>query len=417
MQVFRVSFDRRYNSRCESAPMNNVLSDIRVLDLTQAMAGPICGMLLGDFGADVIKIERPGSGDQSRGWGPPFVQSESAYFLSANRNKRSLTLNLDKPEAIEILHELARGADVFLVNQPSLASLQKRQHDYETLRAINPRLIYASITGYGFTGPKAGLAGYDLVAQGEAGLMSFTGSADWEPMRYPIPIADITTGIYAALGVLVALRAREQTGEGQFLDMALLDSQLTWLNHIGSNYLNAGVEPQKIGNTHASIVPYQVFRAADKHLIVAVGSEALWKKFVSILGAEETLGTDPRFATNRSRNQHRAELVSRIQELMEKKPAAEWVDALRRAEIPCGPINTTAEALNDPQTRARGMVVEIEHPLLGMAKSVGNPVHLSETPVTYRRHPPMLGEQNDEILRALGKTEAEIGDWRLKHVI
>lgn len=397
--------------------MHNALSDIRVLDLTQAMAGPICGMLLGDFGADVIKIERPGSGDQSRGWGPPFVQSESAYFLSANRNKRSLTLNLDKPEAIEILHELVRSADVFLVNQPSLASLQKRKHDFETLRAINPRLIYVSITGYGFTGPKAGLAGYDLVAQGEAGLMSFTGSDSWEPMRYPIPIADITTGIYAALGVLVALRARDQNGVGQFLDMALLDSQLSWLNHIGSNYLNAGVEPARIGNTHASIVPYQVFRVQDKYVIVAVGSEALWKKFVGILGADETLGADPRFATNRTRNQYRTELVARIQEILETKPAAFWVDELRQAEIPCGPIYSAAEALNDPQTRARGMIVEIEHPLLGIAKSVGNPVHLSETPVTYRKHPPLLGEQTVEILQALGKTNAEIENWKLNQVI
>lgn len=397
--------------------MHNVLSDIRVLDLTQAMAGPICGMLLGDFGADVIKIERPGTGDQSRGWGPPFVQSESAYFLSANRNKRSLTLNLDKPEAIEILHELVRSADVFVVNQPSLESLQKRKHDFETLRALNPRLIYVSITGYGFTGPKAGLAGYDLVAQGEAGLMSFTGSDSWEPMRYPIPIADITTGIYAALGVLVALRARDQNGVGQFLDMALLDSQLSWLNHIGSNYLNAGVEPARIGNTHASIVPYQVFRAQDKYVIVAVGSEALWKKFVRILGADETLGADPRFATNRGRNQYRTELVAKVQAIIETKPAAYWVDELRRAEIPCGPIYSAAEALNDPQTRARGMIVEIEHPLLGMAKSVGNPVHLSETPVTYRKHPPLLGEQTGEILHELGKTNAEIENWKLNQVI
>lgn len=388
--------------------MQNVLSDIRVLDLTQAMAGPICGMLLGDFGADVIKIERPGTGDQSRGWGPPFVQSESAYFLSANRNKRSLTLNLDKTEAIEILHELARGADVFLVNQPSLASLQKRKHDYETVRAINPRLIYVSITGYGFTGPKAGLAGYDLVAQGEAGLMSFTGDENWEPMRYPIPIADITTGIYATLGVLVALRAREQNGVGQFLDMALLDSQLTWLNHIGSNYLNAQVEPQKIGNTHASIVPYQVFRAQDKYIIIAVGSEALWKKFVRVLNAEESLGAEERFGSNRGRNEHRRELIAHIQKILETKPAAHWVEELRAQEIPCGPINSAAEALNDAHTRARGMIVEIEHPLIGIAKSVGNPIHLSETPVTYRKPPPLLGEHNDEILRALGKSEKEI---------
>lgn len=397
--------------------MQHVLSDIRVLDLTQAMAGPICGMLLGDFGADVVKIERPGSGDQSRGWGPPFVQSESAYFLSANRNKRSLTLNLDKPAAIELLHELVRGADVFLVNQPSLESLQKRKHDYASLRSINPRLIYVSITGYGFTGPKAGLSGYDLIAQGEAGLMSFTGDADWEPMRYPIPIADITTGIYAAMGVLVALRAREQSGVGQFIDMALFDSQLTWLNHIGSNYLNAQVEPQKIGNTHASIVPYQVFRAQDKYLIIGVGSEALWKKFLFVLGAEETLGADERFTTNRLRNQHRRELIGKIQQILETKPAAEWIDKMRALEIPCGPINSAAEALNDAQTRARGMIVEIDHPLIGRAKSVGNPILFSETPVSYRHHPPMLGEQTDEVLRELGKTEPEIQAWRVDGVV
>lgn len=397
--------------------MCRVLDDIRVLDLTQAMAGPLCGMLLGDLGADVIKIERPGSGDQARGWGPPFLQTESAYFLSCNRNKRSLTLNLDQPAAIEILHSLVQRADVFLVNQPSLASLQKRKIDYATLRALNPRLIYVSITGYGFTGPKAGMAGYDLVAQGEAGLMSFTGTEEMEPMRYPVPIADITTGIFSALGVLAALRVRDRTGEGQFLDMALFDSQLTWLNHIGSNYLNAGVEPQKLGNAHASIVPYQVFRARDKHLIIAVGSEALWQRFVRVLDAETTLGADERFATNRLRNEYRAELIPKIQAILETQPAEYWIEKMRAQEIPCGPINTTAEALNDAQTRARGMIVEIEHPLLGVAKSVGNPIHLSATSVSYRRHPPLLGEHTDEILHELGKSKAEIQHLRKEGVV
>lgn len=374
-------------------------------------------MLLGDFGADVIKVERPGTGDQSRGWGPPFVGSESAYFLSCNRNKRSMTLNLDTSEAIGILHELVARSDVFLINQPSLASLKKRRVDYDTLRALNPRLVYVSITGYGFTGPKAGLAGYDLVAQGEAGLMSFTGEKDWEPMRYPIPIADITTGIYAALGVMVALRARDQTGEGQAIDMALFDSQLTWLNHIGSNYLNAGVEPNKIGNTHASIVPYQVFRAQDKYIIIAVGSDALWKKFLQVLGAAETLGQDERFTTNRLRNQNRVELIGRLQAILETKPAAYWVEQLRAHEIPCGPINTAADALNDAQTRARGMIVEIDHPTVGIAKSVGNPIHLAATPVTYRLHPPLLGEQTAQVLSSLGKNDQEIQELREHHVI
>jgi crotonobetainyl-CoA:carnitine CoA-transferase CaiB-like acyl-CoA transferase len=388
--------------------MTNVLEDIRVLDLTQAMAGPICAMLLGDFGADVIKIERPGSGDQARGWGPPFVQSESTYFLSANRNKRSLTLNIDKPEALEVLHDLVRRSDVFIINQPTLSSLQKRKIDYDSLRALNPRLIYVSITGYGFTGPKAGLAGYDLVAQAEAGLMSFTGMGDWEPMKYPIPIADITTGIYSALGVLVALRARDQTGMGQFLDMALFDSQLTWLNHVGSDYLNAGVEPKKIGNTHASIVPYQVFRAQDKYLIIGVGSEALWRRFLNVLNAEDSLGRDERFTTNRLRNENRKELIEKISAILAARPAAEWIDLLKQAEIPTAPIHSTAEALSDAQTRARGMIVEIEHPLIGVAKSVGNPIHLGETPVTYRRYPPMLGEHTNEILHELGKDDVEL---------
>ncbi|MCI0478137.1 MAG: CoA transferase, partial [Anaerolineales bacterium] len=277
--------------------------------------------------------------------------------------------------------------------------------------------IYVSITGYGFTGPKAGLAGYDLVAQGEAGLMSFTGLPDWEPMRFPVPIADITTGVYATIGVLVALRARDQNGAGQFIDMALFDSQLTWLNHIGSNYLNAGEEPKKIGNAHASIVPYQVFRAQDQYVIIAVGSEALWKKFVALLGAQETLGRDERFATNRGRSENRAELIQDLQRLVERKPAAYWLEQLRAAEIPCGPINSAAEALNDAQTRARGMIVEIEHPLLGVAKSVGNPIQFSATPVTYRRHPPLLGEHTDEILCQLGLSAAEILELKKDRVI
>lgn len=397
--------------------MKNVLVDIRVLDLTQAMAGPVCGMLLGDLGADVIKIEKPGTGDQSRGWGPPFIQTESAYYLSCNRNKRSLTLNLDRREAIDLLHTLVKGADVFLVNQPSLASLEKRKIDYASLRALNPRLIYCSITGYGFTGPKAGLAGYDLIAQGEAGLMSFTGVEGMEPMRYPVPIADITTGIYSALGVLAALRVRDRTGEGQFMDMALFDSQLTWLNHIGSNYLNAGEEPRRIGNAHASIVPYQVFRASDKFLIIGVGSEALWQRFVKVLGAEDTLGRDARFATNRQRILHRAELVEQLQRVLETRPAQEWVDLLRAEAIPCGPINSTAEALADAQTRARGMIVELEHPLIGTAKSVGNPIRLSETPVTYRRHPPLLGEHTAEILRELGLSDTDIDRLRAEGIV
>jgi crotonobetainyl-CoA:carnitine CoA-transferase CaiB-like acyl-CoA transferase len=397
--------------------MISVLDDIRVLDLTQAMAGPYCAMLLGDLGADVIKIEKPGSGDQARGWGPPFLQTESAYYLTANRNKRSLTLNLDHREGIRLLHALVPRADIFLINQPSRASLLKRQIDYDSLRTLNSRLIYCSITGYGFSGPKAERPGYDLIAQGEAGLMSFTGEPGGEPMRYPVPIADITTGIYAALGVLAALRARDRTGEGQFLDMALLDSQLTWLNHLGSNYLNAGEEPRRIGNAHASIVPYQVFRAQDKYIVVGVGSEALWNKFCRVLNLEGTIGRDERFLNNRLRNQHRAELIPLLQAILQTKPAEEWLGALQAQEIPCGPINSAEEALNDPQARARGVIVEIEHPLIGVARSVGNPIHLGATGVSYRRHPPMLGEHTEEVLRELGQSEAQIAHLRAEGIV
>src|ERR1700674_1391229 len=282
--------------------------------MTEALAGPYCAMLLGDFGSDVIKVERPGVGDQSRGWGPPFVGSESAYYLAANRNKRSITLNYDHPRGAEALQRLLASADVFIANQPSLASLQKRGIDPESLCAKHPRLIYCSITGYGFTGPKAGMPGYDILAQAEAGVMSFTGEPDGGPLRYPIAIADMTCGLYAAMGILAALFAREKTGRGQFIDMALFDSQLTWLANVGSSYLNANRSPKRWGNMHPSVVPYQVFRGSDaRYFVVGVGSEALWKKFVALLHAEATLGTDPRFLSNPLRSTHRAELVSLLQ--------------------------------------------------------------------------------------------------------
>ncbi len=377
--------------------------------MTEALAGPYCAMLLGDFGADVIKVERPGAGDQSRGWGPPFVGSESAYYLAANRNKRSITLNYDHPRGAEALQKLLATADVFIVNQPSLASLQKRGLDPDSLCAKFPRMIYCSITGYGLTGPKAGMPGYDILAQAEAGVMSFTGEAGGDPMRYPIAIADMTCGMYAAMGILAALYAREKTGRGQFIDMALFDSQLTWLANAGSSYLNAGVSPKRWGNAHPNIVPYEAFRGSDeKYFVVGVGTDALWKRFVQVMNAQDGIGRDERFSTNALRIKNREVLVPQLQKIFQQKPVATWLEKFAAAEIPAGQINTVAEALDDKQTRGRGLIVQIEHPTIGTAKSLANPIRFSSTPVSYRLPPPLLGEHTAEILQSLGYAAAEV---------
>lgn len=382
--------------------VNTILEGIRVIELTEALAGPYCAMLLGDFGADVIKVERPGSGDQSRGWGPPFVGGESAYYLATNRNKRSIALNYDDASDAKVLQRLIGSADVFLSNQPSMDSLRRRELDPETLRAKYPRLIYCSITGYGFTGPKAGRPGYDILAQAESGLMSFTGEPDGGPMRYPIAIADMTCGMYAAMGILGALYARERTGCGQILDMALLDAQLTWLANAGSSYLNANAEPKRWGNAHPNIVPYQVFRDGDgKHFVVGVGTEALWKKFVKALESEATLGADARFSSNPLRIEHRVELIALLQGRFATDSRDAWLGKFAKASIPAAPIHAVPEALRDPQALARGMVVQIEHPLLREVRSIGNPIKFSDLPVTYRWPPPLLGEHTAEILASL----------------
>ncbi len=387
---------------------SGVLTAMRAIDLTQALAGPYCTMLLGDLGADVIKVEQPGQGEQSRGWGPPYLNGESAYFLAVNRNKRGVTLNLRESEAQTILHKLVADADVFIVNQPRLSSLQKLGIDYETLHILNPRLVYCSITGYGMTGPYAGRPGYDVVIQGEAGLMSITGEIDGEPMRYPIPIADVTTGIYSALTILAALLARERTGQGQFIDNSLLESQMAWLTNVGGNYFATGQRPPRLGNAHPSIVPYQPFKARDKHLIVGVGTERLWEQFCRALGVQDTILTDPRFVANADRHVHRDELLPLLDAILVQQDADHWLSLFRQAGIPCGPINFVDEILNDPQVRARGVIVELEHPAAGLVRSIANPVRLSETPVSYRLPPPMLGQHNAEVLAELGYDPADV---------
>jgi len=380
-----------------------ILDSIRVVEMTEALAGPYCAMLLGDFGADVIKVERPGAGDQSRGWGPPFVGSESAYFLAANRNKRSIILNYDHPLGTRALQKLIASADIFIVNQPSMASLQKRGIDPASLCSKFPRLLYCGITGYGFTGPKAGMPGYDILAQAEAGLMSFTGEAGGGPLRYPIAIADMTCGMYAAMGILAALYSREKSGRGQFIDMALFDSQLTWLANAGSSYLNAGVSPGRWGNAHPNIVPYETFRGMDeKYFVVGVGTDALWKKFVQVMNIQDGVGSDQRFATNALRIKNREALVPLLHNIFQQQPGASWLERFAAAEIPAGPINTVAEALDGKQTRGRGLIVQLEHPTLGTAKSIANPIRFSNTPVSYRLPPPLLGEHTNEVLQGLG---------------
>lgn len=390
----------------------SVLKNIRVLDMTEALAGPFCTMMLGDFGADVIKIERPGTGDMTRGWAPPYLRSESAYFLSVNRNKRSITLNLKNPDAQAILHRLVETADVFIVNQPSLDSLRRLRADPDTLAGLNPGLVYCAVSGFGMTGPAAGEAGYDIIAQGQAGLMALTGEPGAGPIRYPIPLADAACGIYAAMGILAALLAREASGQGQFIDVSLLDSQLAWLTHVAGAYFATGERPKKIGNAHATIVPYQPFRASDKYVMVAVGSDRLWQRFCAALDVAETLGRDPRFTVNPDRLRNRTILIPLIEEIFCRRTAAEWIERLKAADIPCGPINEVDEALNDPQILARGMIVTQQHATVGEVHSIGNPIHLSDTPATYRLPPPTLGQHTEAVLAELGCAAEDIARLR-----
>jgi formyl-CoA transferase/CoA:oxalate CoA-transferase len=396
--------------------MTSVLESSRVIDLTQALAGPYCSMLLGDMGADVIKIEQPSKGDQSRGWGPPFVAGESAYFLSVNRNKRSLSLDIKATEGCEILHKLIATADVFLCNIPKLASRQRAGVDAETLQAINPRLIYCLISGYGSDGPYAERPGYDAIAQGEAGLMSATGEPEGGPMRYPIPIADITIGMYSTIGILASMLTRQKTGKGQILDMTLLEGQSAWLTMLASSLMNGGEEPKRLGNTHPTIVPYQLFKAKDKYFILAVGTEKLWNSFCDALNLTH-LKNDPRFVTNPNRIKHRDELVGLLDELFATQPADHWLEQLKQTGIPVGPINTIAETLAHPQHRARNFIVELQHPTAGLVKSMGNPIRLSETPVSYRLAPPTLGQHTDDILAELGYNNNTIASLRETGVI
>jgi formyl-CoA transferase len=376
------------------------LTGIRVVEMTEALAGPYCAMLLGDLGADVIKVERPETGDQARGWGPPFLNGESAYFLSVNRNKRSIQLDAKSSEDARVLERLIDSADVFITNIPRMESLRRANIDPDTLRKRNPRLVYAALSGYGHTGPKAGRSGYDIIAQGEAGLMALTGEPDGGPCRFPTPMADITGGIYSLIGILAALYARDRaggSGRGEFIDVALVDAQTTWLANIGGSFFANGQRPPRLGNAHPTVTPYQPIRARDKMMIIAVGTERLWQRFCKLLGIEDSVMLDPRFSTNAQRNIHRADLIALIERILVERDAGEWIEAFVSEGIPAGPINFPDHTLQDEHIKARDMIVELEHPLIGMVKSIALPVHFSESGPMYRRYPPRLGEHDREI--------------------
>lgn len=392
------------------------LKGVRVLDLSRVLAGPYCSMMLGDLGADVIKVEKPGEGDETRAWGPPNAGGESAYYLCVNRNKRSITVDMKKPEGQEIIRKLAEKSDVLIENY-KVGTLQRIGLGYEDLKKTNPRLIYCSITGFGQNGPYKDRPGYDFIIQGMGGIMSITGEPEGPPMKVGVAIVDITAGLFACSAILAALYHRERTGKGQYIDIALLDSVVAWLANVGSNYLISGELPKRYGNAHPNIVPYEPFKTKDgTYIAVGVGNDRQWQVFCKIIGLED-LAKDPRFATNPQRVVNRKELIPIIAKKMLEKTSEEWLEELEKNKIPCGPINTLDRVFSDPQVRARQMVVEIPHPTAGSVKLVASPMKFSDTPCTVDRHPPLLGEHTEEVLSELGYSGEEIARLREKGVI
>ncbi len=415
----------------QNAAMNS-LEGIRVLDLSRVLAGPWCTQTLADLGADVIKIERPGAGDDTRNWGPPFLPTadgreshESAYYLGANRNKRSVTCDIAQSEGQALVRQLAEHCDVFIENF-KVGDMARYGLDYASLKAINPRLVYCSLTGFGQSGPYAPRAGYDYIIQGMGGLMSVTGERDdlnGGPQKVGVAVADLFTGMYATVGILAALRHAERTGEGQHLDMALLDTQVAMLANLGANYLVSDQAPGRMGNAHQNIVPYQVFEVAPRadggkdFIILAVGNDGQYAKFCEVAGRPD-LASEPRFVKNADRVRHRAELVPMLEAVMKTRAKADWLSALEAAKVPCGAINSLDEVFADPQVQARGMVTHWQHPLRADLPLVSSPIKLEKTPVRTDRPPPMLGQHTDEVLgELLGVDAARLATLRDRQVI
>lgn len=377
----------------------SLLNDIRILDLSRVLAGPYCTMVLADYGADVIKVEEPGSGDGTRAWGPPWVGDQSAYFLAANRNKRSVTVDLKTSEGRRIIHELAAISDVVIENF-KVGGAAKLGIDYTTLAAINPQLVYCAITGYGQTGPYADRAGYDFIIQAQGGVMSITGPEEGEPYKVGVAIADITAGLFAATAILAALHERKRSGVGQAIDVALFDAQLAWLANVAQNYLATGEPPARYGNAHPSIVPYETFLTANGRIAVGIGTDMQFRKFCAAAGHPE-LADDLRFSTNRARVEHREELIPLLRKIFRTQTTAVWLDLFESLGVPAGPINDVAAALNDPQAVARKMVQEIDHPTAGKIRLLGPVAKFGRTPADIRSAPPPLGYHTDVVLRDL----------------
>jgi formyl-CoA transferase len=392
------------------------LGGIRVLDLSRILAGPYCTMILGDLGAEVIKVERPDTGDDTRTWGPPFAGGESAYYVCCNRNKKSITIDLKNPSGAELVKDLAKASDVLVENfTPGL--MKRFGLDYETLRELNPRLIYCSITAYGQDGPYRDRPGYDMVLSAVGGLMGITGERGGDPVKVGVAITDVVTGVYASGSIMAALLSRGRTGKGQYIDIGLLDTQVACLANIASNYLVAGKEAQRWGTAHESILPYEVFCTRDRPIAIAVANPKLWINFCKLIGKEEWIN-DPRFESNPKRVENREALIPLVSEIMMEKTCDEWMDLFVESAIPCGPVNTMQSLFADPQVVHRDMIAEVQHPTIGTLRLVGLPIKFSETPATIRLAPPLLGEHTDEIVTSvLGYDPARIDELRQKGAI